>query len=55
MVSVANSSESNGHRSRVKEKFAKLPLRSFADYEILELALFYAIPRVDTKQLAKQL
>ncbi len=46
---------SSGHRKRVKDKFLKLPLRSFADYEILELALFYALPRVDTKPLAKQL
>ncbi len=42
-----------GHRQRLKEKLfnnTNLP-----DYEILELLLTYAIPRKDTKDLAKEL
>lgn len=44
-----------GHRKRVKEKFMKLPPRVLEDYEVLEMLLFYVIPRADTKPLAKQL
>ncbi|MDZ5762627.1 putative RadC-like JAB domain-containing protein [Candidatus Cyrtobacter comes] len=44
-----------GHRKRLKERFLRSPLRTFADYEVLELFLFDAIPRKDTKILAKTL
>ena len=44
-----------GHRKRLKEKFQTHGFTAFADYEILELALSFAIPRKDTKLLAKQL
>lgn len=44
-----------GHRQRLKEKFNVLGPIGFADYEILELLLFQAIPRNDTKPLAKVL
>jgi DNA repair protein RadC len=44
-----------GHRSRIKEKFMKSPQGIFADYEILEMLLFNAIPRKDTKIIAKAL
>lgn len=43
-----------GHRARVKEKFLKSP-GSLQDYELLELALFWALPRKDTKPIAKQM
>ena len=33
----------------------KTDLRTLPDYEILEMMLFYAIPRIDTKAIAKQL
>jgi len=42
-----------GHRHRLKEKFLKGSL--LEDYELLELLLFYAIPRADVKPLAKDL
>ena len=46
----------NGHRGRVKDKFARLGnFDSFTSYEVLELLLFYAIPRKDTKPIAKNL
>lgn len=47
--------DSANHRKRVKEKYAKLPIRSLPDYELLELLLFFAIPRKDVKPLAKAL
>lgn len=44
-----------GHRKRVKENFLKTKFNSWHDYEILELALFFVIPRKDTKSIAKEL
>lgn len=44
-----------GHRRRLRERFAKQGLDGFHDYEVLELLLTYAIPRVDVKPLAKRL
>ncbi|MFK8040554.1 MAG: DNA repair protein RadC [Rickettsiaceae bacterium] len=45
-----------GHRNRLKQKFihSQDPMQ-FADYELLELLLFFAIPRKDVKPIAKQL
>lgn len=43
-----------GHRSRLKDKFRRSP-SSLPDYELLELILFWAVPRRDTKPLAKKL
>jgi len=39
----------------MKDKFLASGFDSFADYEILEFALFFAIERIDTKPLAKEL
>lgn len=44
-----------GHRERLKEKFADGTGTGLADYELLELALTYAIPRKDVKPIAKAL
>lgn len=44
-----------GHRSRLRERFLEKGSASLADYELLELLLAYAIPRKDTKPLAKEL
>lgn len=43
------------HRERLKARYLKGGRKALADYEILELLLFYAIPRKDTKPLAKKL
>lgn len=48
------SASQKGHRQRLREKFEKAP-HSLADYEILEMLLFLAIPRKDVKPLAKTL
>lgn len=44
-----------GHRKRVKEKFLKTNFEGWHDYEILEFILFFSIPRIDTKPIAKEL
>lgn len=42
-----------GHRERLKNKY--LSGKGLEDYEILELLLFYAIPRRDVKIIAKEI
>jgi len=44
-----------GHRQRIKEKYENSGIPGCLDYEVLELALSYAIPRRDTKPIAKEL
>ena len=44
-----------GHRNRLKNRFLNAPKRSLPDYEILEMILFYAVIRRDTKPIAKVL
>jgi len=43
------------HRKRLREKFLKAGAEGFHDYELLELLLTFAIPRVDVKPAAKAL
>jgi len=45
----------HGHRERLRERFYSAGPDALSDYELLEMALFTAIPRRDTKPLAKQL
>lgn len=45
----------DGHRRRKKEQFLQHGLDGFADHEVLELLLFYAIPRHDTNETAHRL
>src|SRR3982750_4166052 len=45
----------HGHRERLRERFFSAGPDALSDYELLELALFAAIPRRDTKPLAKAL
>ena len=47
--------EHEGHRLRLRERFDSSGLDSFAQHEALELLLTYAIPRKDTKPIAKAL
>jgi DNA repair protein RadC len=44
-----------GHRERLRERFLKGGAEAMPDYEMLELVLFAAVPRRDTKPLAKAL
>ncbi len=43
------------HRSRVKDNFRASGLKGFQDHNILEMLLFYAIPRIDTNEIAHRL
>src|SRR5947208_8018698 len=45
----------HGHRERLRERFYSAGPEALSDYELLELALFPALPRRDTKPLAKAL
>ena len=44
-----------GHRQRLKDRFVAGGPEALPDYELLELVLFNAIPRRDTKPVAKRL
>ncbi len=43
----------HGHRKRMRERLLSRGGATIADYEILEMLLFFGIPRKDTKPLAK--
>ncbi|SJZ49606.1 RadC family protein [Consotaella salsifontis] len=45
----------DGHRDRLRERFAEGGSEALADYELLELVLFRSIPRRDVKPIAKAL
>jgi DNA repair protein RadC len=45
----------HGHRERLRTRFREAGAEALADYEMLELVLFRAVPRRDVKPLAKQL
>jgi DNA repair protein RadC len=49
------SDDRKGHRNRLRERIAADCGASMPDYELLELLLFHAVPRRDTKPLAKRL
>lgn len=44
-----------GHRMRLKDKFLLGGIDGFEDHEVLELLLFYAIPRKNTNEIAHKL
>jgi DNA repair protein RadC len=44
-----------GHRKRLREKLLRAGPAALADYELLEMLLFLALPRIDTKPHAKRL
>jgi len=44
-----------GHRERLRTRFVVHGFDGFHDYEVIELILTYAIPRVDVKPVAKRL
>lgn len=45
----------HGHRDRLRARFREAGAEALADYELLELVLFRALPRRDVKPLAKAL
>lgn len=44
-----------GHRDRMREELMKVGGNTMPDYKILEMLLFYGIPRKDTRTIAKTL
>ena len=49
------SSDTTGHRERLRARFVNGGADAMPDYELLEMTLFAALPRRDTKPLAKAL
>ena len=45
----------DGHRARMKARFVRSGLDNFDDHSVLELLLFYAVPRRDVNELAHAL
>ena len=45
----------DGHRDRMRKRFLENGLNGFADHEVLELLLYFAIPRGDVNPLAHAL
>ena len=54
-TSLPRADPNAGHRLRLKERFVNGGPDALPDYELLELVLFSAIPRRDTKPVAKRL
>lgn len=44
-----------GHRKRLKQRFINNGLSTFEDHNILELLLFYSVPRSDTNEIGHKL
>lgn len=57
MSDMSDTSETltKGHRARLRQRFLEAGLEGLAEHELLELILFNALPRIDTKPLAKKL
>ena len=45
----------DGHRQRKRQQFLRHGLEGLTDHEVLELLLYYAIPRRDTNEIAHRL
>lgn len=52
---ASSDNEHAGHRARVRKKFIENGFDGFEPHEVLEMCLFYAIPRKDTNPLAHRL
>ena len=55
MAGKREGSEMKGHRARLRSRYRAVGDAGLADHELLEVLLTYAIPRRDTKELAKRL
>ncbi len=54
-IVLANQPHYLGHRQRLRDRFLAGGDNGLPDYELLELLLFFSIPKIDTKPIAKQL
>lgn len=55
MATKPSTHHHDGHRARMRERLLASGADKLADHELLELLLFYAIPRRDTNETAHQL
>jgi len=55
IIPSAPANTNAGHRERLRDRFLSSGENALVEPELLELILFYAIPRCDTKALAKAL
>ena len=55
MMHAAPEDNNREHRKRLRLKFLTSGIEAFHDYEVLELFLTFAVPRVDVKPQAKEL
>lgn len=54
-VKKENKNTHEGHRDRLRQRFLEEGLENFQDHNVLELLLFYSIPRKDTNEEAHRL
>jgi DNA repair protein RadC len=54
-MEAAASAGADGHRVRMRQRLLKSGPDSLADHEMLEMILFIALPRRDTKSIAREL
>ena len=52
---MAKENVHKGHRQRLKQRFIENGLNGFAEHEIIELLLYYAIPVRDVNEIAHNL
>ena len=52
---MAEKNPHSGHRERVRGKFKENGLTAFAEHEILELLLYYSVPRINTNEQGHRL
>jgi DNA repair protein RadC len=52
---MTDDNKNHGHRDRLRARFQNGGADALADYELLEMLLFTAIPRRDVKPIAKDL
>lgn len=52
---MASKTLHGGHRERLRKRFLENGTNGFEEHELLELLLFYALPRVNTNELAHAL
>jgi DNA repair protein RadC len=55
VVFMASSHPHDGHRDRLRKKFVENGLGCLEEHEILEMILFYSVPRKNTNELAHKL
>lgn len=52
---MAEKSIHQGHRERMRDRFLRAGADSLCEHELLEIILFYGIPRINTNELAHRL